>query len=133
MAGLGAMIIGMITGGIMMFFIAVVTVIYAVIIYFDARRHNMKAILWAVMALLFNLYSLPVYIFVRIKIATLKCAACGVKVGEGKNFCPECGTEIKKIDDGAIAKKVIIGVLIAWAAINILGGIYLAIMGYINS
>lgn len=133
MAGLGAMIIGMITGGIMMAFIAVVTVIYAVIIYIDARRHNMKAILWSVMALLFNLYSLPVYIFVRIKIANLKCTSCGVKVGEGKNFCPECGAEIRKIDDGAIAKKVIIGVLIAWAAINILGGIYMIVINYINS
>ncbi len=132
MAGLGAMIIGMITGGIAMIFFAVTVIILAVIIYFDARRHNMKAILWAVMALLFNFYSLPVYIFVRIKIATLKCSACGVKVGEGKNFCPECGAEIKKVDDGAIAKKVIIGVLVAWAVISILGGIYTAVVSYIN-
>ncbi|MEE1138773.1 MAG: zinc ribbon domain-containing protein [Acutalibacteraceae bacterium] len=132
MAGLGAMVIGMITGGIMMAVIAVVTVIYAIIIYFDARRHNMKAVLWAVMALIFNLYSLPVYIFVRIKIANLRCTACGIKVGEGKNFCPECGAEIKKVDDGTIAKKVIIGVLIAWAIISILGGIYTAVVSNIN-
>ncbi|MBR4859504.1 MAG: zinc ribbon domain-containing protein [Clostridia bacterium] len=132
MAGLGAMIIGMITGGFMMLFIAVIAVIYAVIIYFDARRHGMKAILWAVMALIFNLYSLPVYIFVRVKIANLKCAACGTKVGEGKNFCPECGAEIKKIDDGAIAKKVIIGVLIAAVSVYVLGGIYMIIINYIN-
>ena len=132
MAGLGAMIIGMITGGFMMAFIAAVTVIYAIIIYFDARRHGMKAILWAVLALIFSLYSLPVYVFVRVKIATLKCASCGVRVGEGKNFCPECGAEIKKVDDTAIAKKVIIGVVIAAVSVYILFGIYMIIVNNVN-
>ena len=133
MAGLGAMLIGMISGGIMMFLIAVETVVFAAIIYFDARRHNLKPILWAVTALLFNFYSLPFYIYVRIKTANLKCGSCGTKVGQKSDFCPACGTEIKKFDDGAFAKKVIKYVIIAVAAFSLLGVIYVAITAYINT
>lgn len=132
MAGLGAMIIGMISGGIMMFFIAIEIIVLAVIIYFDARRHNLKAFLWAVTALLFNYYSLPFYIYVRIKTANLKCESCGTKVGQKNNFCPVCGAQVKKFDDGAFAKKVIKYVLIAVAAFSLLGSIYVALTGIIN-
>ena len=82
----------------------------------------MKAPLWALIALLFNFYSLPVYVIVRIKMATLKCASCGTRVGQKKKFCPECGAEVPKFDDGAIAKKVIKYVLIAVALFSVFGG-----------
>ncbi len=132
MAGLGAMAIGLIGGGIMMFCIAVEAIIFAAIVYFDARRHNLKAVLWAVIALVFNLYSLPFYIYVRIKTANLKCESRGTKVGQKSNFCPVCGTEIKKFDDAAFAKKVIKYVIIAVAAFGILGAAYVAVIGMIN-
>lgn len=125
---MGAMLIGMVTGGIMMAYIIVSTVIYAVIIFIDAYRHKMKAVLWAVMALLFNLWSLPVYIIVRIKIARLKCGSCGAKVKNNENFCTGCGNAVRKIDDGAIAKKVILYVLAAIAVISVLGGLYVTII-----
>lgn len=124
MAGLGAMLIGMITGGIAWIFCIIGICIYAAVIFIDAYRHNMKAVLWGLMALLFNFYSLPVYIFVRIKMANFRCASCGTKVGQKKNFCPVCGAEVPKYDDGAVAKKVIKYVLIAiavfWAVTIIL-------------
>ncbi len=115
MAGLGAMLIGMIGGGIAWICCVIVICIYAAVIFIDAYRHKMKAVLWALMALLFNFYSLPVYIFIRIKMANLKCVSCGTKVGQKKNFCPVCGAEAPKYDDGAVAKKVIKYVLIAVA------------------
>lgn len=128
MAGIGAMLIGMITGGIVWICFIVETLILAAVIFIDAYRHKMKAWLWAIMALLFNFYSLPVYIYVRIKKATLKCGSCGTKVGEKMSFCPVCGAEVRKIDDAAIAKKVILFVLAAMAVISVLGGLYVAIM-----
>lgn len=129
---MGAMIVGMITGGIAMAWFITITVIYVAIVFIDAYRHKMKAVLWAVVALIFNFWSLPVYIFVRIKIATLKCSSCGIRVGNGKNFCSECGTEIKKIDDGAIAKKFIKYVLIGWAVLSVIGVAYTAVTSIWN-
>ncbi len=132
MAGLGAMLIGMITGGIAWICFIAMTFILAAVIFIDAYRHKMKAVLWAVMALLFNFYSLPVYIFVRIKMAKLKCASCGTKVGQKKNFCPVCGAEAPKFDDGAIAKKVIKYVLIAVAVFVVITIILSAISDSVN-
>ncbi len=132
MAGMGAMIIGLLTGGAVWICFIIINFILAAVIFIDAYRHQMKAVLWCLMAILFNFYSLPVYIYVRIKTANLKCASCGEKVGQKKNFCPVCGTEIKKIDDGAIAKKVIKYVLIAVTAFSVFGGIYVAVINIIN-
>ncbi len=132
MAGLGAMTIGLIGGGIAWLCFITFTCLLAAVIFIDAYRHKMKAVLWCVMALLFNFYSLPVYIYVRIKMANIKCESCGEKVGQKKNFCPVCGTEVPKFDDGAFAKKVIKYVLIAVAAFSVLGSIYVALTGIIN-
>lgn len=132
MAGLGAMTIGLIGGGIAWLCFITFTFLLAAVIFIDAYRHKMKAVLWCVMALLFNFYSLPVYIYVRIKMANIKCESCGEKVGQKKNFCPVCGTEVPKFDDGAFAKKVIKYVLIAVAAFSVLGSIYVALTGIIN-
>lgn len=125
---MGAMLIGMITGGIAWICCIAISLLLAVVIFIDAYRHKMKAVIWAVMALLFNFYAVLVYIIVRIKIARLKCGSCGTRVGENKAFCPECGTEVKKIDDGAIAKKVVLYVLAAVAIISVLGGLYVTII-----
>ena len=123
-----AMLIGLITGGAVMAFIVVITVVYAVVIFIDAYCHKMKAFLWGLMALLFNFWSLPVYIFVRIKIARMKCGSCGTKVKNTQSFCTECGNAVKKIDDGAIAKKVILCVLAASVIISVLGALYVMIV-----
>lgn len=132
MAGLGAMFIGMITGGIAMMCMIVLVCIFAAVIFIDAYRHGMKAWLWALMALLFNFYSLPVYIYVRIKKATLKCSSCGTKVGKKMEFCTGCGAETPKFDDGAIAKKVIKYVLIAFVILSLIGGLYVTIVSELN-
>lgn len=132
MAGLGAMLIGMIGGGFAMICIIVETFLLVTVVFIDAYRHKMKAGLWALMVLLFNFYSLPVYIYVRIKKAMLKCGSCDTKVGEKMSFCPGCGAEVRKIDDGAIAKKVIKYVLIAFAVFEIIVVVFLAIDGILN-
>lgn len=132
MAGLGAMFIGLLTGGVAWLCFIIINFLLAAVIFIDAYRHSMKAVLWGLMVLLFSFYSLPVYIYVRIKMANLKCESCGAKVGQKKNFCPVCGTEVKKFDDGAVAKKVIKYVLIAFAAFSLFGSIYVAVVNMIN-
>lgn len=132
MAGLGAMFIGMIGGGIAWIIMIVSIWIFAAIIFIDAFRHGMKAWLWALAALLFNYYSLPVYIYVRIKKATLKCPSCGTKVGDKVKFCKGCGIEAPKYDDGAVAKKFLKYVLIALAIFSIIGIAYITIDGIVN-
>ncbi len=132
MAGLGAMLIGMIGGGIAWICMIVSIWIFAAVVFIDAYRHGMKAWLWALMALLFNYYSLPVYIYVRIKKATLKCGSCGTKVGDKMSFCPGCGVTVQKFDDGAIAKKVLKYALIVIAIFSIIGVAYIAIDGIVN-
>ena len=128
MAGLGAMLIGMIGGGIAWVFIIVITFMMAIVVFADAHRNNMNAVLWSIMALLFNFYSLPFYIYARVRSSTVKCSLCGAKVGNKNNFCPSCGTEVKKYDDGAFGKKVLkivliviavfVGISVAWTALT---------------
>lgn len=132
MAGLGAMFIGMITGGIAMFTMFVLVCIFAAVIFIDAYRHGLKAWLWALTALLFNFYSLPVCIYVRIKKATLNCPSCGTKVGGKTKFCTECGAEVPELDDGAIAKKIIKIVLIVFVILSVIGGLYVTIVSELN-
>ncbi|MBQ2903212.1 MAG: zinc ribbon domain-containing protein [Clostridia bacterium] len=125
---MGAMLVGMITGGIAWICFIAMTVILAAIVFIDAYRHKMKAWIWAVMVLLFNFYALPVYIVIRIKIARLKCGSCGAKIRNAENFCTGCGNPVKKIDDGKIAKKVILYVLAAYVIFLILGMLYISII-----
>ena len=132
MAGLGAMLIGMIGGGIAMFCIALMIIVDAVIIFIDAHRHGMNAVAWLIMALLFNLYSLPFYIYARIKVATLKCPSCGTKVNNKDNFCPACGAQAPKFDDRAFAEKVMKVVLLIVAGFIGVSTLFLLISGMLD-
>ena len=123
---MGAMLIGMITGGIAWLCFIVITLTLAAIVFIDAYRHKMKTLLWAVAVLLFSFYAIPVYIIVRIKIARLKCSSCGARVNNNECLCTVCGNAVKKIDDGAIAKKVVLYALAVFAIISVLGGLYVA-------
>ena len=125
---MGAMLVGMITGGIAWICFITINIVLTAIISIDAHRHKMKTVIWTVMVLLFSFYAVPVYIIVRIKIARLKCSSCGTRVNNNDCFCTVCGSAIKKIDDGAIAKKVFLYVLAAFAIISVLGGLYVTII-----
>lgn len=129
---MGAMLIGMITGGIAWICFIIINLLLASLVFIDAYRHKMKAVIWAIMVLLFNLYAIPVYIIVRIKIARLKCGSCGTKVKNSDSFCSACGNAVKKIDDGAIAKKVILYVLAAFMIFEIIGMLYIVIVSELN-
>lgn len=129
---MGAMLVGMATGIAAMIFAVVLQIIIALGLFIDAHRHKMKAVNWAIAGFIFHFWILPVYIIVRIKTANLKCVSCGKRVGENKDFCPECGTAVQKIDDGAIAKKFVLYVLAALAVFVVLGTVYTVIVTELN-
>ncbi len=129
---MGAMLIGMITGGIAWACFIAINIVLACVIFTDAHRKKMKSAVWAVMALLFSFYAVPVYIIVRIKISRLKCGSCGTRVKNDDCFCAVCGNAVKKIDDGAIAKKVILYVLAAFMFFGVLCALYVEFITKLN-
>ena len=133
MAGLGAMFIGMIGGGIAMLCLFLVALILAVIVFVDARCKGMKAVFWGIIACVFNIYSLPFYIYARVKSATVRCTSCGARVGSKNNFCSDCGAEVQKYDDGAFGKKVLKIVLIIFGIFYVVSLAYIVIMGILSS
>ena len=132
MAGLGAMTIGLIGGGIAWFCFIVFRCLIALVISIDSYIHKMRVGIWCVMAIIFGSYALIVYIYARVKMETFKCESCGEKVGQKKNFCPVCGTEVAKFDDGAFAKKSIKWIIIGHILLIIFSGIYMMLTEMIN-
>ncbi len=132
MAGPGAMLIGSVANIIIWFVAVVFRIILTAVIFVDAYRSGLKTVLWCVMAVLFGFYSLPFYIYVRIKTANLRCESCGEKVGQKKTCCSACGAQVKKFDDGAFAKKIIIYVLVGIAAFGVFGGLYVMLTDLIQ-
>lgn len=130
---MGAMLVGMATGLMAMFFIAVEKIIIAVALFVIAHRQGMNAVKWAVAGFLLDFWTILVYIIVRIKIANLKCASCGEKVGKNAEFCPNCGERVKKIDDGEIAKKFVLYVCLIMVIIVVADVIWTMIFSWVNS
>ena len=124
MAGLGAMTISLIGGGIAWLCMVTVRCLITAAVFIDAYIHKMKVGLWTILTLFFGFYSLPFYIYARIKTVTFRCESCGEKVGQKKNFCPVCGTEVPKFDDGAFAKKSIKWIILLVIVFIIFSGIY---------
>lgn len=124
MAGLGAMTISLIGGGIAWLCMITIRCLFIAAVFIDSGIHKMKTLNWCIMALFFGFYILPFYIYARIKMANVKCESCGEKVGQKKNFYPVCGTEVPKFDDGAFAKKSIKWIILLVIVFIIFSGIY---------
>ncbi len=119
-----AMLVGMVTGVMAMAGIIIEKIIIAAALFFVARRQGMNAPNWLIAGVLLDFWTVLVYIIVRIKIAKQKCASCGERVGKAAVYCSNCGEKVKKIDDGAIAKKFVLGVVISIAVFSVIGVIW---------
>lgn len=92
---MGAMIIGMATGGFaMMCCTVIVNMIVAVIVFVDARRCKTKPLVWTFMSLLFGPAAVPFYLVVKWKISKRKCSRCGTKIDKDAVYCIQCGEKI---------------------------------------
>ncbi len=63
-------------------------------VFADARRRDMRSILWVLVALLFpHLLGFLLYFVMRHPIAAA-CTHCGLTVSNHQRFCPWCGTSL---------------------------------------
>lgn len=102
---MGAMIIGMITGGIAWMMFIISSIINAVIMFFLARYLKMNSVKWAISGLILNFYCEVFFVIALIAMKTRKCKACGTRVENIDGFCVNCGEKISKLDDGKFALR----------------------------
>ena len=113
MAYMGAMMIGMVAGGIMMAVMGTVTLVLGIAVFIDSRRHGMKTGWWIVAVLICSVYTVIPYVAVRIKKAHRKCPVCSSKAGEKDSYCESCGSQLKEVNDARVAK---IFIVVLWIA-----------------
>jgi len=65
-----------------------------VFVYSDARKRNMDAVLWTLLAVLTSGIGLIIYLVVRNKPASAACPACAQPVEPGWQLCPRCGSQL---------------------------------------
>lgn len=111
---MGAMIIGMITGGIAWMMLIISSIINAVIMFFLARYLKMNSVKWAISGLILNFYCEVFFVIALIAMKTRKCKSCGARVENIDGCCVNCGEKITKLDDGKFAIRY---PLIIWFSI----------------
>lgn len=126
---MGAMLIGMITGGIAWMMFIISSIINAVIMFFLARYLKMNSVKWAVSGLILNFYCEVFFVIALIAMNTRKCKSCSARVENIDGFCVNCGEKISKLDDGKFALKY---PLIIWFSILGIGGIVMIICSVLS-
>lgn len=80
----------------MLLFVLIIPVFVGVYVYRDARRRQMNAALWTLVAVLApSLVGFIIYLLVRGSYSDLKCPQCGGQVREEYLVCPRCGAKLK--------------------------------------
>ncbi|MDZ7336315.1 MAG: zinc ribbon domain-containing protein [candidate division KSB1 bacterium] len=77
--------------------------IIVVWVYYDAKRHGMNGILWALLVLVGHLAAFIIYLIVRngqfpviaAGSATQPCPSCGNMVAQTHSYCPQCGAQVR--------------------------------------
>ena len=71
-------------------------ILVGVYVYRDAKRRNMNAPLWTIIAILApSLIGFIIYLLVRGNYSNLKCPRCDSTVTEQYVVCPKCGAKLK--------------------------------------
>jgi hypothetical protein len=93
----GAILRTMVTHGAAALVVGVCAAIWLLCLGFvfaDARRRDMRAVLWVLVAALFpHLLGFLLYFVLRQPIAAT-CTHCGMAVSNSQRFCPSCGTSL---------------------------------------
>ena len=85
----------------MLLFAIGVPVLIGVYVYRDAKRRNMDAVLWTLIAVLVpSLIGFIIYLVVRSKYSAAQCPDCGAWVEQGFARCPNCGKSLKNLCPG---------------------------------
>lgn len=102
---MGAMLIGMITGGIAWIMFIISSIINAVIMFFLARYLRMNSVKWGISGLVLNFYSEIFFVVALIAMKTRKCKSCGKKIENIDGYCVNCGEKITKLDESKFALR----------------------------
>lgn len=79
-----------------MVLVILIPVLIGVYVYRDAKRRNMNAVLWTLIALVApSLIGFIIYLLVRGNYSNLKCAKCNTTVTEQYVVCPKCGAKLR--------------------------------------
>lgn len=91
------MSIGMIMFLVLFVAVLMVDVLIGVFVYRDAKRRNMNALLWTLVALLApGFVGIIIYLVVRTGYSDNQCGQCGSNVKEDYQICPNCGASLKE-------------------------------------
>lgn len=75
---------------------AFLPLLIGIYVYRDAKRRNMNAPLWTIIAILApSLIGFIIYLLVRGNYSNLKCPRCEATVTEQFVVCPKCGTKLR--------------------------------------
>lgn len=73
-------------------------VMIGVYVYRDAKRRNMNAVLWTLIAIVApSLIGFIIYLCVRGSYDDLRCARCNAAVSQQYIVCPSCGAKLKPV------------------------------------
>lgn len=76
--------------------ILAIPVTISVFVYRDARRREMNAVLWTLIAVLApSLIGFIIYLLVRGNHSNMKCPNCNTRIAEQYVVCPGCGAKLK--------------------------------------
>lgn len=81
---------------ILMIIVILLPLLIGVYVYRDAKRREMNAALWTIIAILApSLIGFIIYLLVRGNYSNLKCPRCDATVTEQYVVCPKCGAKLK--------------------------------------
>jgi len=84
--------------------VLLIPLLVGVYVYRDARRRDMNAPLWTLIAILApSLIGFIIYLLVRDNYSDLRCPRCGTTVGVQYVVCPGCGARLRPVCPGCSA------------------------------
>lgn len=87
----------------LIFLIPIFGLIIVVWVYYDAKRHGMNGILWALLVLVGHLAAFIIYLIIRNgqfpmiagSSSSHPCPSCGNLVAQNHSYCPNCGSQLR--------------------------------------
>ena len=83
---------------LILLFVVAIPVLIGVFVYRDAKRLDMDAVLWTLIAVFApSCIGLIVYLVVRSQHSSMRCPGCSAKVEPHFTRCPACGRPLKNL------------------------------------
>ena len=110
-----AMLLGLALSIPAMIFAIFCQMITLAVVSLVAYKNHMSVLWWFIgTAVLFSWVIIP-FVFILIRIRTRKCPDCGASTKNNTGICPNCNTQVKRVDDKKFIQRILLirGVIIA--------------------